>query len=191
MALGDTPILTVRNRAELRDWLATNHASETRRWLATYKRPHPDHLPYPALVEELLCWGWIDSLPKALDAERTMVLITRRKPNSAWSGVNKAHVARARASGAMTPAGEAAIAVAVANGMWNFLTDVDALILPADLEAALTPEARAVWEGYPPSTKRATLEWLKMAKTAPIRAARLRDIAESAAQGVRPSIFRR
>ena len=35
------------------------------------------------------------------------------------------------------PAGEALIAAAQANGMWDFLNDVDALIVPADLDAAL------------------------------------------------------
>jgi uncharacterized protein YdeI (YjbR/CyaY-like superfamily) len=115
-AAADAPVLTVRSRADLRGWLAENHGAKGPVWLATYKRPHPDHLPFEAAVEELLCWGWIDSVARALDAERSMVLIAPRRPTSAWSAVNKAHVDRAIASGAMTPAWMAKVAAAKAGG---------------------------------------------------------------------------
>ena len=51
--------------------------------------------------------------------------------------MNKTKVAAARASGAMTPAGEALIAAAQENGMWHFLDDVERLEVPADLGSAL------------------------------------------------------
>lgn len=101
------PILTVRTRADLRDWLATHHAENGPVWLATYKKAHPDYLPCEAQVEELLCWGWIDSVTRALDGDRSMILIAPRNPKSAWSAPGKAHAERARASGGMTLAGEA------------------------------------------------------------------------------------
>jgi uncharacterized protein YdeI (YjbR/CyaY-like superfamily) len=191
-AADKAPIVTVRNRAELRDWLAANHASATTLWLATYKRHHPDYLDYKALVEELLCWGWIDSLPRALDHDRTMIMIAQRSPKSGWSAVNKAHDERARASGAMTPAGEARITVAMANGMWDFLNDVDALTLPDDLAAALIAgDAMAGYNAYPPSIKRGTLEWVKTAKSPGTRTQRIAEVALSAASGLRPKPFRR
>ena len=189
-AAADTPILTIAARAELRAWLADNHASAPRQWLATYKRHHPHYLAYEPQVEELLCWGWIDSVTRALDDDRSMILIAPRNPKSGWSAINKAHVQRARASGAMTAAGEAKIAAALANGMWDFLNDVDALIAPDDLIAALG-DARPAYDAYPKSVKRGTLEWIKTAKTAPTRAARIADVVASAAQGLRPKPFRR
>ena len=193
MPAADTaPILTVRSRAELRAWLAVNHATAPTVWLATYKRPSPDHLPYEHIVEELLCWGWIDSVTRALDADRAMILIAPRNPKSAWSAINKAHVARARASGAMTPAGEAKVAIATASGQWDFLNDVDALIAPKDLVAALTETGqRPFWDALPRSIKRGTLEWIKTAKTPATRTKRIADVTTSAAQNLRPSPFRR
>ena len=144
------------------------------------------------MVEELLCWGWIDSLARALDDDRTMLMISQRKPGSAWSALNKAHVERARQSGAMTPAGEAAIAAARASGMWNFLDDVERLEIPPDLSTALLiAGAREAWDAYPRSTKRAALEWLKLARAADTRFARIDEIAGSARQGLRPRPFRR
>lgn len=192
MAADDAPIVTVRSRAELRDWLAANHATAKAVWLATYRKPHPDYLAPEERIEELLSWGWIDSTPRALDAERTMILIASRNPGSAWSAVNKALVDKARASGAMTPAGEAKIAEALANGMWDFLNEVDALIDPPDLTQALALTGTTdFWTAQPRTIRRGTLEWIKMAKTPETRAKRIRDVTDSAAQGLRPSPFRR
>ena len=97
-----------------------------------------------------------------------MLRISPRSPRSAWSGVNKAHAGAARAEGRMTPAGEAAIAAAQANGMWSFLDDVERLEVPDDLAQALGP-ARAAWDAYPDTVKRGTLEWIKTARRAPTR----------------------
>lgn len=174
----------------MRDWLAQNHATAPSQWLASYKRHHPDYLGYEEIVQELLCWGWIDSLPRALDADRSMILISPRNIKSAWSAVNKAHVEQMRVAGQMTPAGEAKIAAAMANGMWDFLNDVDALIAPDDLISALG-DLRTAYDAYPKSVKRGTLEWIKTAKTAPTRAARIQNVVDSARAGLRPKPFQR
>jgi uncharacterized protein YdeI (YjbR/CyaY-like superfamily) len=192
MAADDAPIVTVRSRAELRAWLAANHDTAKAVWLACYRKHHPDYLSPEDSTEELLCWGWINSTPRALDADRSMILIAPRNPASAWSAVNKAFVEKARATGAMTPAGEAKIAAAQANGQWDFLNDVDALIDPPDLTQALTETGTAAfWSAQPRSIRRGTLEWIKTAKTPKTRAKRIKDVTDSAAQGVRPSPFRR
>jgi len=190
-AAEDAPVLTVRNRAELRDWLEQNDAGPGPVWLASYKKHHPDYMPYEPLVEELLCRGWIDSVTRALDADRSMILIAPRRVTSAWSAINKAHVERARVSGAMTPAGEAKIAAAMANEQWTFLDDVERLEMPPDLAAALESGGRAVWDAWPRSVKRGCLEWIKTAKTSPARAARIAETAKDAASGLRPRLFRR
>jgi uncharacterized protein YdeI (YjbR/CyaY-like superfamily) len=191
-AADDAPILTIRTRPELRVWLQANHATSKAVWLASYKKHHQDYLAYEPQVEELLCWGWIDSVTRALDADRSMILVAPRNPKSAWSAINKAHVVRARASGAMTPAGEAKIAIAKANGMWDFLNDVDSLIDPPDLTTALQATGTAgFWCALPRSVRRGTLEWIKTAKMPETRAKRIRDVTESSLQGLRPSPFRR
>lgn len=192
MTASDAPILTIRTRADLRAWLAEHHATHGSVWLASYKKHHPDYLAYEPVVEELLCWGWIDSVTRALDADRSMILISRRNPKSAWSAINKAHIERARASGAMTPAGEALITAAQTNGMWSFLDDVERLESPPDLTQALeTTGTTDFWTALPRSIKRGALEWLKTAKTPETRQKRLDDITGSARQNLRPTPFRR
>jgi uncharacterized protein YdeI (YjbR/CyaY-like superfamily) len=191
-AAADAPQIAIGSRADLRDWLARNHMISGTVWLSIAKKPAPDHVPYDQVVQELLCWGWIDSLPRSLNAERSLLMASPRNPKSAWSAINKGHVMAARVDGQMTPAGEALIAIAIANGTWDFLNDVEALVVPADLAAALNAaRATAMWDSFPRTVKRGTLEQIKMAKTGPIRAARIAEAADSAAQGVRPKAFRR
>lgn len=98
--------------------------------------------------------GWTGSVTRAPDSDRSMILIAPRRVTSAWSAINKGHVDRARACGAMTPAGEAKIDAAMANGQWAFLDDVERLDLPPDLAAALQEGGREVWDASPGSVKR-------------------------------------
>ncbi len=186
----DSPRIEFATRAALRAWLEDNHASSASVWAVTFKKHHPSYLPFGEVVEELICWGWIDSSVRSVDDDRMMHLISPRKETSAWSAVNKEIVGRMRGSGQMTAAGEAKIAAAEANGMWAFLDDVERLEKPADLDAALGALATG-WEAYPRSVKRGTLEWIKLAKTEPTRAKRIADVVRSLKEGQRPSPFRR
>ena len=129
-------------------------------------------------------------MTRAMDADRSMILIAPRSIKSGWSAINKAHVEQMRAMGQMTQAGETKIAAALANGMWDFLNDVDALIAPDDLIAALGADKPA-YDAYPKSIKRGTLEWIKTAKTAPTRAVRIQNVVDSVRAGLRPKPFRR
>jgi uncharacterized protein YdeI (YjbR/CyaY-like superfamily) len=184
------PQVEVRSRAELRDWLSVNHASGVSVWLVTWKKHTGHYLPYGELIEELLCWGWIDSQARGVDADRTSLLIAPRNPKSAWSAINKEKVVAARSSGAMTEAGERLIRIAQESGMWEFLDDVDRLEVPDDLAAALGG-LREGWEAYPRSVRRGTLEWIKTAKGPDTRAQRIAGVVSSLGQGLRPSPFRR
>lgn len=186
------PQVEVKSRADLRRWLAANHATSPSVWLVVYKK-HTDHyLPWGEAVSELLCWGWVDSVTRRVDADRSSYRIAPRNPRSAWSAVNKAKVAEARAAGLMQPAGEAVIAKAQANGMWVFLDDVEAGIVPDDLAQALSENgAEAGWDAYPRSVVRGTLEWIKTAKTPATRSKRIDDVVRNAGRRARPTPFQR
>ncbi|HEX2374036.1 MAG TPA: YdeI/OmpD-associated family protein, partial [Actinomycetota bacterium] len=69
------------------------------------------------------------------------------------------------------------------------LDAVEELVEPEDLGAALDaePNARANWDGFQGSTKRAILEWIIAAKRPPTRASRVAETARLAAQGIRPT----
>ncbi len=130
----------------------------------------------------------VDSLPRANDDLRTMLYLSPRKPGSNWSRVNKDKVARLRAVGRMTPAGQAAIDRAKADGSWTALDDVENLVIPADLQAAFdkVPGAQESWEAFPRSVKRGALEILLNAKRATTRAAKIETIVSASAENIRP-----
>lgn len=174
------------SRAEWRAWLDTHHAAEKGVWLVLRKKAAPiPNLSLDDAVEEALCFGWIDSKPRKLDETRSLLYFAPRKPGSGWSAVNKARIARMQAAGRMTPAGQARIDAAVADGSWPKLDAVDALEVPPDLAGALAaePGARAQWDAFPPSARRGILEWIVQAKTAATRERRVRLAATLAARG--------
>ena len=65
---------------ELRLWLLENHNKSDSVWLVTYKKSEPNkYISRWQVLDELLCFGWIDGIRRKLDAHRTMQLISPRK----------------------------------------------------------------------------------------------------------------
>lgn len=175
-------------RDEWRAWLLRHAGTEAAVWLVTWRKAAGKPiLSYEDAVCEALCVGWVDSQPRKLDDLRTMLYFSPRKPRSAWSRPNKRRVEELRAAGLMTEAGERAIAVSQANGTWTMLDEVEDLIEPADLQAALDTVvmARRHWDAFPPSARRGILEWIVQARTDPTRAKRIAETARLAGENQR------
>lgn len=186
MALNDYPRVEVRSRSEWRDWLVAHHASHGPVWLVTWKKGTAHYLPYDAIIEEALCFGWIDSTARGLDSERSMLMLAPRKPKSVWSALNKQRIEKLEQSGAMTAAGRAKIDAARADGSWNALDAIDSLTMPGDLAKALGKRGLATFDGYPPSLKKQVLYWIGSAKRTETRARRVEEIARDAKAQRRP-----
>ena len=154
------PDVEITSRAQWRAWLVEHHVTSTGIWLVTYKQPDRRHVTYDAIVDEALCFGWVDSRPRSVDQLRSKRLLTPRKPGSAWSKVNQDRTARLQQAGLLVPVGAAAVRAAKRDGSWSKLAAVESLIEPDDLCLALDAliDARANWDAFPRSTKRATLE---------------------------------
>ena len=181
-------------RAAWRAWLAENYETAPHAWLVARKNTAGGPaLTYAEAVEDALCVGWVDSLPRALDAERTMLYFARRKRGSGWSRPNKERVAHLEAAGQMLPAGQAVVDAARADGSWSSLDDVENLVVPDDLAAALAdrPGAVVLWEAFPRSAKRGILEWIHTAKRAETRVRRVAEAADAASRNVRANQWRR
>ena len=187
--LDSAPEIAVTKLADLRAWLNDNAQAADGVWAVTYKKATPEkHVPLSDVVDEALCFGWIDSLPRAKDETRTMLYISPRKPGSNWSRVNKDKVARLITEGRMTTQGEAVITRSKEDGSWTALDDVENLIIPADLQAAFDAAAGAQdnWEAFPRSVKRGALEVLQNAKRAATRADKIATIVGDSAKNKRP-----
>ena len=182
------------NRAAWRAWLLANHATAARAWLVRLrKHAGGPNVSYHDAVEEAICFGWVDSVPRKLDADRSLLLFTPGKPGSGWSRPNKGRVARMEAAGVMAPAGRAAVEAARADGSWSMLDAVESLVVPDDLSAAFDerPGSRGNWEAFPRSAKRGILEWITKAKRPETRRKRIIETADKAAENGRANQWRR
>jgi uncharacterized protein YdeI (YjbR/CyaY-like superfamily) len=166
------------SREEWRRWLAINADRGEGVWVVHRKKSSDLEGPdYDDLVEEALCFGWIDSVTHRLDEHRRIQWFSPRRPGGLWSTLNKKRIESLLRQGLMTEAGQKAIDQAKGDGSWSQADDADALIVPADLEAAFdgAPEARAAYDSLPDSSKKQYL-WLVYSAKRP--ETRVRRVAE-------------
>jgi uncharacterized protein YdeI (YjbR/CyaY-like superfamily) len=136
-------------------------------------------------VEEALCFGWIDSRPGTVDDTRTRLWVAPRKPGSGWSRANKDRITHLVAAGLMEAAGQHVIDAAKADGSWSALDEVEDLVVPDDLAAALAthPPARERWDTFSRSTRKGILQWIASAKRFETREKRIGQTAQLAQRG--------
>ena len=180
-------------RAEWRAWLEQHHTRTEGIWLISFKKATGKaRFTYDDVVEEALCFGWIDSKGNKLDHERSMLWFAPRKPGTGWSKPNKERIAKLLAEDQMAPAGLAKVEAAQHDGSWNALDAIEALEVPPDLAEALTanPPAQQYFEAFPRSVKRGILEWIANAKKAETRAKRINETVRLAAENKRANQWR-
>jgi uncharacterized protein YdeI (YjbR/CyaY-like superfamily) len=156
--------LYVVSRKEWRDWLRKNHKTASDIWLVYHKKESGmPRIPYNDAVEEALCFGWIDSIMKRIDGKKYAQRFSPRKPASQLSEMNRERIRRLIRRRKMTPAGLAAVHVALAKG--NELTDT----IPPDILKALRKN-KTVWENFrtfPASYRRIRIGWIVGARRRP------------------------
>jgi uncharacterized protein YdeI (YjbR/CyaY-like superfamily) len=183
MSAGAFPEVAAASLADWRAWLAANHASSGTVWLVTWKAGRGPYLTYGDARDEALCWGWIDSQARRVDADRTATRMSPRRPGSPWSRINRDRIAALTAAGRMQPPGIAAVEAACADGSWDALAVADDPDrVPADLAAVLGPHVEA-WLALPRSLRRARLERIALARTS---AGRERQLAAAVAEARTP-----
>lgn len=174
---------------ELRAWLEEHHATASELWVGYYKKAtgRPS-VTWSEVVDEALCFGWIDGKVQRIDEERHRQRLTPRKRNSNWSAVNIAKVAELRAQGRMTAAGEAAFAARREDrsAVYSYERRHEAEF---DAEQKKTFRANAAaWKWFaaqPPSYRTTATFWVVSAKRPDTRARRLATLIECSADGRR------
>ena len=172
-------VLIPGNRAEWRGWLAANPDRGDGLWVVYRKKSSDLEGPtYDDLVEEALCFGWIDSVTRRVDDGRMIQWFSPRRPGGLWSALNKERIERLERDGLMEAAGRSVIDRAKADGSWSQTDEVDALVIPSDLEAAFddSQEARAAYQGLPDTAKKQLLWSIYSAKRPETRARRLAEV---------------
>ena len=104
-------VLHFEHRSELRQWLNENHDKEKCCWVVTYRSKSPlewPAIPYIEVVEEALCFGWIDSALKRLPDGRLAQRLSPRRAKSHWTQLNMDRCVDLEDRGLMTEAGRQA-----------------------------------------------------------------------------------
>lgn len=172
---------------QLREWLLKNHSQKESIWLVTYKKQVVEkYVSVQDVLDELLCFGWIDGIRRKLDADRTMQLIAPRKV-AHWSQTYKDRFSKLEQLGLVHKSGFDSVIASKKSGLWNFMDDVDLLIIPADLIKCLNnyPPAMQYFEAFSKSNKRFILRWIKLAKTESTRQKRILETATLASKNLK------
>lgn len=166
-------------RADWRKWLESRPDRTDGVWVAYPKKSSEVQGPeYVALVEEALCFGWIDSTTRRADEDRRLQWFSPRRKRSIWSASNKARIERLVAEGRMTERGQAVIDTARADGSWSQYDDVEAMVIHPDLQAAFdaAPAAAEAWGSTSPSQRKQDLWSVYSAKRPETRASRIEKL---------------
>ena len=176
-----------RTQADFRAWLERHHDSEKELMMRLFKvRARDRGIGYREALDEALCWGWIDGVRKAHDADSFLQRFTPRKAKSAWSAVNVRRFRELEAEGKIAAPGLAAFRA------WNGKP------APSSIEMAVTAfapdllerfqakkRAWAFWEALPPGYKRIMTHWVMSAKREETRSGRFAVLLEHAKRGER------
>lgn len=181
----DPKVVFFADAAEFRAWLEAHHETASELWMGVYRKADPRHgLAWEDAVVEALCFGWIDSTVRSIDADVRRQRWTPRTPTSNWSAINVAHVERLIAEGRMHPAGVAAYERRrpEKTSVYSYenahdLTDAEAAALAADAAA------HAFWRAATPGYRRICASWLHGAKREQTRDARLVTLVADCAAG--------
>jgi uncharacterized protein YdeI (YjbR/CyaY-like superfamily) len=184
--IGETIFFT--KPSELRAWLEKHHATASELWIGLYKKASGRRsLTWAQIVDEVLCYGWIDGKVQSIDEHRYRQRITPRRKGSNWSAVNVAKIAELRALGRMKPAGEAAFEARKADtGGYSYERRHEAAF-DDEQQATFRANARA-WEWFgaqSPSYRATATFWVVSARRPETRARRLATLIECSADGKR------
>ncbi|MDP9252594.1 MAG: YdeI/OmpD-associated family protein [Chloroflexota bacterium] len=155
-----TKTLYVHRVADWRTWLRKHHKTSREIWLVYYrKETGQPRISYNDAVDEALCFGWIDSTQKKIDADRTAQRYTPRRPGSPTSEMNKARARRLVREKRMTPAGLEAIGS----------LKTSRLVIAPDIRAAFErdPIAWKRFQRFPASYRRIRIAFVEGARGRP------------------------
>ncbi|WP_415947519.1 YdeI/OmpD-associated family protein [Streptomyces sp. KLOTTS4A1] len=180
-------VIVPASAGELEAWLEECHTERTALWVKIAKK-HTGipSLTWEELVEQVLCFGWIDGQRRSYDATYYLQKVTPRRPRSIWSEINVGKAQALIDAGRMRPRGLAEVEAARTDGRWEaaYASPKNAEP-PAELIAALdaNPAARALFDSLGRSDRYAVLHRLITARTEKTRQARIERMVATMAEG--------
>jgi uncharacterized protein YdeI (YjbR/CyaY-like superfamily) len=178
---------------DLRAWLEEHHETATELWVGLYKKSSGrPSVTWPQVVDEVLCFGWIDGIRKGVDDVSYMNRITPRKPTSNWSAVNVKRFGQLKRQGRVRPAGQRAfdLRTKARTGVYSYEQRHQVKLEPA-FEKRFRAEKKAwTWfQNEAPSYRTTAVYWVMTAKKPETRERRLGRLIADSARGRRVPPF--
>jgi len=172
-----TKPIFAKDREVWRAWLEKNHVTKKEAWVVFYKKHTGKHgASYLDILEEALCFGWIDGPLKRIDGEKHAIKFTPRRKRSVWAASNVERAKRMIELGKMTPAGLEAFQGHESRKVPKII------LIPSDLEKSLKANPKA-WENFqrfPPSHRKHYFWWIMNAKRPETRDRRISEVVKRA-----------
>jgi uncharacterized protein YdeI (YjbR/CyaY-like superfamily) len=183
------PRVTPTSTTEWRNWLQKNHCKHSMVEFVRYKaHTEKNSMTHQELMDEAICFGWIDTTSKRLDEDRYLVKFAKRTPRANWSKNTLSYAERLLKAGKMAPQGIAAYELAKTKPAMDAHIP-DNPVCPPELKAALetaTKKVNAAYEALPPSAKKMYHRWILRAKQEETRKKRAAQLVEGLKIGKKP-----
>ena len=173
------------HRNEFRKWLAKNHDKKKKVGLILHKKHTGKNSPsHRELMEEAICFGWIDTTVRRLDSDRYVRFFSKRNKNSMWSYNTLGYAKDLVKKKMMTP-----------HGMKFYREGLKKLphdhglpknpSIPIGLKKALAKSktARKSFDSLPNSMKRTYLRWIFRAKMQDTKNKRIDFVVKNMSKG--------
>jgi uncharacterized protein YdeI (YjbR/CyaY-like superfamily) len=167
------------NQTEFRNWLENNYKTATEIIVGFYKvNSGKPSMTWSESVDQALCFGWIDSVRRSIDAQRYCIRFTPRNPKSIWSATNIKKVKHLLDKGLMKPEGIELFRNRMEDNSGLYSYENKPVELPAELRTQLESNSVALdyFNRQPDSYKRIAYFWVLSPKQEKTRQARLEKL---------------
>ena len=168
-----------KDQHDFRQWLSKNYDTATEVLVGLYKKGSGKaNMSWSELVDQALCFGWIDGKGKSIDAERWCIRVTPRKADSIWSAVNIKKMEVLNAAGLLQPAGLAAFAKRKESKSRIYSHESEAKTLLPAYEKVFKANKKA-WEFFnaqPPGYRKVVIHLIMTAKQEKTQISRLENV---------------
>jgi len=178
--------------AELRAWFEANHEQADELWIGYHrKRTGRASVTWKDVVDQCLCFGWIDSVRYSIGADASAQRVTPRRSRSIWSDINIRRFGELQAAKLVHPRGRAAFARRDEARSRLYSYENRRLGLDPSREAEFRRHAGAwrFFEAQPPSYRLTAAYWVMSAKREDTRKGRLERLIEHSKKGERVPPF--
>ena len=170
----------VKNRKDFRKWLKKNHLKEKKVAVILNKKhtgiPAPSHRD---LMEEAICFGWIDTTIKRLDENQFQRYFARRNSKSKWSDNTLSYAKKLIEQKKMTPIGLQFYREGLSRPTHDHGIPKNP-DMPLELEISLNKNmvARENFSNFSPSVKRTFYRWILRGKRKETKMKRVCEIID-------------